>query len=64
MDPKINGCQVCSNLLLLNKYQIISNIRGATSSKGPLEPFQNPTINIPKIKAEKDITFSNVDFLS
>ena len=64
MDPKINECQVFSDLLFLNKYQSIRNIRGATSNKGPLEPFQNPTIDTAKIKAEKDIIFSNMDFFS
>ena len=64
MDPKINGYQVFLDLLFLNKYQNIRNIRGATSNKGPLERFQNPKINIPNIKAEKDIIFSNMDFLS
>ena len=64
MNPKINGRQVCSDLLFLNKYQSIRNVRGTTSNKGPLEPFQNPTTNIAKIKAEKDIILSQMDFLS
>ena len=64
IDPKINGRQVFSDILFLNKYQNIRKVRGATSNKGPLERFQNATINIPKIKAEKDIIFSDMDFLS
>tara|TARA_B110000238_G_C15776066_1_gene289709 strand:- start:26 stop:250 length:225 start_codon:yes stop_codon:yes gene_type:complete len=64
MSPWINGSQVCLDLLFINKYQSIRNVRGATSNKGPLELFQNPTIIIAKIKAEKDIILSNTDFLS
>ena len=64
MDPKISGRQVFSDWPFLTKYQSIRNVRGATSNKGPLEPFQKPTIDIAKIKAEKDIILSNMDFLS
>ena len=64
MDPEINGRQVFSDLLFLNKYQIIRNVRGATSQQRTPGAVPKPTINIPKIKAEKDIIFSNMDFSS
>ena len=33
MDPKINGRQVFSDLLFLNKYQSIRNVRGSNEQQ-------------------------------
>ena len=46
------------------KYQNIIKVSGMTTSKGPLELFQKPTINTARIKALNDISFPQIDFLS